>query len=102
MDYMFTGGVSEAPALPAQPQPQSGNEQSPDLSFKDMLKSFFEKVNSLQHQADQKMKDFAAGNIQNIHEVFVAAEQAGLALRLALQLRDRIITAYTEVLRMQI
>jgi len=46
--------------------------------------------------------DFAQGKISNIHEVIIEAEKASIALRLTVEVRNRIVEAYREIMRMQI
>lgn len=59
-------------------------------------------TNSLQKVADQKSLDFALGKSDNIHEVMMAQEQASIALQFTVQLRNSLLDAYNEIMRMQI
>ncbi len=70
-------------------------------SFAKILKESIEKVNAVQADADQTIKDFVAGN-KNIHETMIAVEKAGLSFQMMLQVRNKIIAAYEEVMRMQV
>jgi flagellar hook-basal body complex protein FliE len=53
-------------------------------------------------QADQGLKALAAGETDNLHQVMIALEEARLSLQLAAQVRNRLLEAYQEVLRMQL
>ncbi len=81
-------------------QKQQANKSQIDFSsvFKDAL----EKVNQLQKNAEKLASDFALGKISNIHEVIIEAEKATIALRLTNEVRNKIIEAYREIMRMQL
>lgn len=71
-------------------------------SFVDTLKEAINNVNSLQKVADTKMQELATGRSQNIHETMIATEKADLALRLMVQVRNKVIDAYQEIMKMQV
>lgn len=76
------------------------NNESKD--FKHVLAEALHKVNDQQLQAEQLHKQLAAGEVDHLHQVTVAAEKAALSLQLALQVRNKVVEAYSEVMRMQI
>ena len=71
-------------------------------SFMDHLKEGMNDVNSLSKQADTMATDLASGKSQNIHETMLAATQAELSFNLMVQVRNKVLEAYQEVMRMQI
>jgi len=71
-------------------------------SFADALAQSLEKVNDLQKEADQAITEFVSGETGNIHETMIAVNKADLAFRLTMQVRNKIVEAYNEVLRMQV
>ncbi|WP_427338626.1 flagellar hook-basal body complex protein FliE [Caloranaerobacter sp. DY30410] len=71
-------------------------------SFGKFLKEALDKVNSLQIEAERYNKLLAIGQIDNIHEVMIASEKANIALQLTLSIRNKVIDAYKEIMRMQI
>ncbi len=71
-------------------------------SFTDTLKEAIHTVDNLQKDADVKMQELVTGKSQNIHETMIAAEKADVALRLMIQVRNKIIDAYQEIMRMQV
>lgn len=71
-------------------------------SFVDTLKQAINTVDGLQKDADVKMQQLATGKSQNIHDTMIAAEKADLALRLMLQVRNKIVDAYQEIMKMQV
>ena len=80
----------------------SGNSQVSGDSFADSLKKAVNSVDALQKDADVKMQELATGKSQNIHETMIAAEKADIALKLMVQVRNKIIDAYQEIMRMQV
>lgn len=71
-------------------------------SFGKTLSDFVENVNELQKVADRKALGFATGQVQDIHEVVSAAEEAGIALQLLMEMRNKVVEAYRDLMRMQI
>ncbi len=71
-------------------------------SFADTLSSSLNKVNDLQKEADEAIRDFVSGETRNIAETMIAVNKADLAFRLTMQVRNKIVEAYQEVLRTQI
>jgi len=61
-----------------------------------------EETNGLQKDADQMSMDFALGKIDNLHDVQIAQEKASIALQYTVQLRDSLMDAYNEIMRMQV
>lgn len=83
-----------APSLnPAPAKPQSPN------SFGDTLKQFVSDVNEIQVTSADKAMKFATGEIKDVHEVMAAAEEAGISLSLLLELRNKALDGYKELMR---
>lgn len=71
-------------------------------SFANMLQSAINNVNDLQIQSQQTLNDFAAGKTDNIQDVMIASEKADIALQFTMQIRNKVLDAYSEIMRMQI
>ncbi len=71
-------------------------------SFAESLKSAVHQVNELQRVSDSKMEALATGENKNIPEVMLAVEKADIALKMLVQVRNKVIDAYQEVMRMQV
>ena len=69
--------------------------------FADTLKSLCEHVDREIKRADQETAAFAAGKRHDIHEVMVASEKASISFKLLLQVRNKLMDAYQEIMRMQ-
>jgi flagellar hook-basal body complex protein FliE len=68
--------------------------------FAEVLKSSVMKVNQLQIDADNMTNRLALGEVEDISEVSIAVEKAELALRLMVQIRDKMVDAYQQISRM--
>ena len=71
-------------------------------SFMDHLRSNLEEVNQMQKRADSMAMDLSSGKSDNLHETMLATTQAELTFNLMVQLRNRALEAYQEVMRMPV
>ncbi len=81
---------------------QPGKAEASGASFGDTLETAIDKVNTLQKTADKEMQALATGEKTNISEVMIAAEKADIALKLMMSVRNKVIDAYQEVMKMQV
>ena len=79
-----------------------GQTDPSQLSFADTLKEAVGTVNTLQKVSDKKAQDLATGKTSDIPDVMMAAEKADIALRMMVQVRNKIIQAYEDVMKMQV
>lgn len=89
------GGVS-----PASRQPQTVSDKYP--SFKDTLSGFMKDVNSMQIKADESIQKMAAGEITDVHQVMNSAEEAKVAFNMMMEIRNKVMEAYDEVMRLRL
>lgn len=80
----------------------TGSTSSSQKSFADTLNDAINNVNELQKSSDKGMQNLATGRTDNIAEVMIASEKADIALKLMVQVRNKIIDAYQEVMKMQV
>jgi len=73
-----------------------------DKQFSSLLKNALDKVNELQIQSEEYKQLLATGEVDSIHDVTIAAEKASVALQLTLSIRNKVVEAYQEIMRMQI
>ena len=76
--------------------------EEPAQSFSEMLKDALKKTNELQLESDKLNMALAAGRVEDISQVVVASQKADIAIQLTLQLRNRAVSAYQEIMRMQV
>ena len=85
------------PELPqAAPRTQGGS------SFSSVLDKFLQDVDSLQKSSDETQRGALVGTIQDIHQVMLAADEAGIAFELLVELRNKLLETYKELMRMQV
>ena len=70
-------------------------------SFGTMLARSLSEVNQLHLKADAAVNDLASGKQKNIHETMIALEKADVAFQLLMQVRNKVISAYETIMRMQ-
>lgn len=71
-------------------------------SFGEFLTGALGEVNKLQASSVKASFDLAAGNLQDVSQVTIAAEKASIAMQLTMQVRNKMIDAYQEVMRMSV
>lgn len=86
---VFQAGVSSA-------------SQDTAASFAETLQQAFDKINEMQQRSAELARQFAAGETDDLVQVVTAAEEASVALQLAVQVRNKVIEAYQEIMRMQV
>ena len=93
------------------PQPQTlslPKPHSPKIgeagkgNFGDLLKNAIESIENLQMEAGEAQDKLVRGEAAELHQVMIAAEKAGLSFDLLLEIRQRLISAYQDLIRMPI
>jgi flagellar hook-basal body complex protein FliE len=69
--------------------------------FADHLKATVVNTNNLQHQAKTAMEELATGRSGNIHETLLSMSKAETSFKMLTQVRNKVLNAYQEVMRMQ-
>lgn len=90
--------AAEASSREARVQGTTGD----GVTFSEVFRGSLERVNELQHQADTAIQELVAGRTKNIHETMLAIERADASLKLMMQVRNKVLDAYREIMRMQI
>ncbi|TVR44075.1 MAG: flagellar hook-basal body complex protein FliE [Planctomycetota bacterium] len=70
-------------------------------SFNDVLKGFVQQVDEAQKGFDSAIEAVERGDTDNIHQLMIAQNQAQLTLKLAAEVRNKVVEAYREVMRTQ-
>ena len=70
--------------------------------FGDILSSTLKSVNNAQTAGDTAIEKPQTGDAKHLHEVMIAVEEADVSLRMLVQMRNKALTAYEEIMRMQI
>ncbi len=67
-----------------------------------MLEDAFEQLREIEGEADHQVRQLLAGEPVDLHRVILAGEKAGLAMNLMMSVRNKVVDAYHEVMRMQV
>lgn len=87
-------------SFPAAAERSSKPGKDPLMDFKKVLADSVNETNQQMQRADQSIQEMSLGKI-DIHNAMIDIEKASLSFRLLLQIRNRMISAYEEIMRMQ-
>jgi flagellar hook-basal body complex protein FliE len=76
--------------------------QKPEASFGQWLGERVSDTNNQLNAADNALNDLASGRTENLHQTMMTLEQAKLSFQYLEQIRNRLMSAYQELLREQI
>lgn len=100
---MNISSISGSEILKALSQSEVGLEpNNKDASFFSELKSSIGQTNKLLGDADKANANMVTGKSENLHEAMITMEKAETALKYLIQVRNKAIDAYREVMRMQL
>lgn len=95
--------INALPVLPTLPgfspgaMPVQGGEGQTGASFKDFLLDSIQKVNTMQQQADKQVESLVSGGDVSPAEVLTAVQKADLAIKMMMQVRNKLVQVYQEV-----
>ena len=87
---------------PAAPKTGGAQPQDGVSSFKDLLENSIQRVNEMQQASEQAKIDLVSGGTENIGEAMASVKKAELAFQELVEIRNKLVDAYQEVMRMQI
>jgi flagellar hook-basal body complex protein FliE len=98
----MNAAVSALRILPAEADSASlGAATSSEGAFRDVLHSAIDDIQQLEGQAESKVAGVIDGNGADVHSALIAVEKADLSFQLMMQVRNKIVSAYQEISRMQ-
>ncbi len=89
------------PARPTVPTPR-GAEATDKTSFASELRQQLEQVSQMQTEADQGIQNLLTGRTDNITEVLTATRKAEVAFSLLMEIRNKLVDAYTELRQLRV
>jgi flagellar hook-basal body complex protein FliE len=94
--------ISSLRILPADLQNTAGESANPSGGgFADTLRGAMNEMGELSSQADSKVAGVLTGDGVDVHSALIAVEKADLSFQLMMQVRNKIVSAYQEISRMQ-
>lgn len=98
----MNSAISSLRILPAETDSSSlSPSSSSEPGFRDVLHSAIDDIQQLEGQAQTKVAGVLDGNGADVHSALIAVEKADLSFQLMMQVRNKIVSAYEEISRMQ-
>ena len=79
-----------------------GPVATPQTSFADQLKNAVAEVDGLQANREEMVEKMVTGEATEVHDVMIAAKESQLAFELLLEIRNKLLESYQEIMRMQV
>ncbi len=99
---MAVNAVHPSPSIPAaRTLPNAAGTTKSNLPFSQVISKLVDQANGQQLQSESVLRDFAAGKTDDVHDLVLSVAKADLSFRLVLEIRNRLIEAYQEIMRMQ-
>lgn len=73
-----------------------------EIKFGEILTNAIQDVNQMQIESDEYKKLLSIGELDNLHDLTIAAEKANVSLQVTMSIRSKIIESYKEIMRIQI
>lgn len=89
------------PTIPTPDIKSAGSSRSAPGAFQSALSDAIGRVNQFQENSQNAIEKFLAGEDEEVHKVALATQEAELSFDLFLQMRNKVVSAYQEVMRMQ-
>lgn len=83
-------------------KPEAETPAATAKQFGEFLAEAMAKVEAAQSEATQAAQKLATGEIRDVAEVMIASEKATLALQMTIQVRNKVLEAYQEIIRMPV
>ena len=82
------------------PDTQSGTQSSAGSAFKDVLSSAINEVEGARSGANQTIDKFLSGEGEDLHSTILASQRADLEFQMFMQVRNKVVSAYQEIMKM--
>jgi flagellar hook-basal body complex protein FliE len=97
---MDINALSKVGVVQTQPPGKTMTPAEVTKSFSSYLSEALDQLNQAQVESAKLADRFAAGQIQDVHQVMIAGQKSAVMLQLALQVRNKVIESYQEIMRM--
>ncbi len=98
MSFPISGPLAPRPIQPI----EIGAQNSSGASFQSVLQSAIHNVENSSAAAEAQVQDFLSGSSQDLHTSILATQNAQLNLDEFLQVRNKVVSAYEEIMKMQL
>jgi flagellar hook-basal body complex protein FliE len=98
--FMDISSLSRIGAVQPQAVAKQPTAAEVTKSFSSFLTDALDQVNQAQVESARLTDQFAAGQIQDVHQVMIASQKSSIMLQLTMQVRNKVIESYQEIMRM--
>ncbi len=102
MEQVIIGPLNPNLQVPEVRAPQKQGSDKTGPGFGEILKDAISTANELQKQSDQEIQKLMTGESQDLHSTVIAMQKADLSFQMMMQVRNKIVQAYQEIMRMQV
>lgn len=99
---MHTSAVTSAGPLSAPSAEMLSRAPTTDVPFARVLTDLVQDTQGRQAAVSRELERIVSGEATGVHDLVVSMAQADLAFRMVLEIRDRLIASYHEIMRMQV
>ena len=104
-NFQINGIPFPSPVIKSRPdevKPAKVGNESSGTSFGDVLEHAMQQVSDLQQEAGSESQKLLTGNTQDIHSAMVALQKADVSFQMMMQVRNKLVSAYQEIMRTQV
>ncbi len=83
-------------------KPDTSEVSLASKGFSEILNATVTQVNNSESQGNKAIENLNTGEAKNLHEVMIAVEEADISLRMLVQLRNKALEAYEQIMRLQL
>ena len=104
-DFQINGIPFPTPVIKNRPdevKPAAVGSEPSGTSFGDVLENAIQEVSNLQREAGTESQKLLTGNTQDIHAAMVALQKADVSFQMMMQVRNKLVSAYQEIMKTQV
>lgn len=102
MSDVFVNPTSPLQQLKAFQEKAQKGQREGSGQFAEVLKNALQEVDTLQKESNSEIQKVLAGEVKDVHSAMIAMQKADLSFQMLMQVRNKLVEAYHEVMRMQI
>ncbi len=101
-DFLINPNKYPVPIITPKPAEVRPVPESSGPGFGEMLQNAIEDVNEVQKHAGEETQKLMTGEIKDIHTTMIAVQKADISFQMMMQVRNKLVTAYQEIMKMPV
>jgi len=101
-DFLINPNKYPSPIISNKPAEVKPLTPSQGPNFGEVLENAIQEVNDLQTQAGEESQKLMTGEINDIHSAMIAVQKADVSFQMMMQVRNKLVNAYQEIMKMQV